>query len=251
VQRLAVAVVVICALIPGLAFADGLRLGESVSVLQYGIPDKNEHVSLLVLATTARVSRGRAGLSLSVPMVGISGGAVAVQDEAIAVRSGPKSSRFGLADMQVGLDYNLIQNREKMFILTLGGTIQFPTADSSLAIGNGEHLLGLGLSAAYGLTRKLITFADVREGWVGILLPITQRIQTADLGAVYWLTDKFGVTAAIQGNDYAGRAPASVELNIGINVELLPGMMVNLGGIGGLAGSAPQFGLSFGFGFEV
>lgn len=250
-QRCVGAVAVMCLLWPVGARAEGLRISEGVSVMQYGTPDGKDHVNLLILSTSARVSRGRAGLSFSIPMIGISGGSVAVADETFAVRSGPKSSRFGMGDMQVGLDYNLIQNREKMFILTLGGTLQFPTADTSLAIGNGAHMMGLGLSAAYGVTRQLIAFADVREGWVGILLPITQRIQTADIGAVYWLTEKFGVTAALQGNDYAGRAPASVELNFGINVELIPGFMVNLGGIGGLAGGAPQFGLSFGFGFEV
>jgi hypothetical protein len=233
-----------------LAQADGLHVSESVSGMEYATPE-GQKVDLLVLATTARVSRGRAGLSFTVPEVWISGGSIALADETYAITNGPRSSRFGLGDMQGQLDYNIIQNREHMFILTASTTLQFPTASTALAIGTGEYVWGVGLSAAYGITRKLIAFADAREGWVAVLTPLAERIQSADLGAVYWLTDKFGVNASLLGADYAGRVPPSLELNAGVSAELFPGFMANLGGIGGLAGSAPQFGLAAGFGFEI
>jgi hypothetical protein len=219
--------------------------------MEYATPDSRETVDLLVLATTVRVSRGRAGLSFTVPEIGITGGSIAIADQTFAITNGPKGARFGLGDMSTELDYNLIQNREHMFILTLSTTLQFPTASTALAIGTGVYLWGVGLSAAYGITRQLIAFADVREAWVAVLTPIAFRIQSADLGAIYWLTEKFGVTAGLLGADYAGAVPPSLEFNAGVNMELLPGFMLNLGGIGGLIGSAPRFGLSLGFGIEL
>jgi hypothetical protein len=235
----------------GNARADGLRISESVSGMEYALPDDGQKVDLLVMSTTVRVSRGRAGLSFTVPEVWLSGGSIALADETYAIAQGPKGSRFGLGDMSGELDYNLIQNREHMFILTASTTLQFPTASTALDIGTGEYLWGVGLSAAYGITRKLIAFADVREGWVAVLTPLASRLESADLGAIYWLTDKFGVSTSLLGADYAGRAPPSLELNAGVSMELFPGFMVNLGGIGGLAGSAPQFGITLGFGFEI
>jgi len=235
---------------PAPARADGLKLGISMEGMRYATPD-GQDVDLFYMALTARVSRGRAALTFSVPFVGISGGSVAVEDETFAVTSGNKQPRFGLGDMAAGLDYNIIQNRERMFIVTLSTSLRIPTASTALSIGSGEYLLGAGISAVYGITRQLLAFADVREGWVGILTPAAQRIQSAELGAIYWLTDKFGVSMSVVGADYAGLVPPSLELNVGISFELLPGFMVNTGGIGGLVGSAPQEGITFGFGFEI
>ena len=48
-----------------------------------------------------------------------------------------------------------------------------------------------------------------------------------------------------------GPDPASLEFNAGLMIEALPGMMLNLGGGVGVAGSAPQMGGNIGFGFDL
>lgn len=231
------------------ARAEGLRISTGFGAYRYVDSDGNP-VNLFSSSVGARVSRGRAGLSFSVPMMGISGGTVTLSDENMAVKGGTDEGlRFGLGDMSVGLDYNLVQNREQMFFITLGGNLRFPTA--APALGAGEHLMGLSLSSFYGITRQLFAFAELRQAWVGVLVPTRGRTRSGELGAIYWLTQSLGVTASAVAASYGGRAPASLEFNLGLNVEILPGMMVNLGGLGGLFGGAPQAGGQFGFGFEL
>jgi hypothetical protein len=234
------------------AFADGLRITEDFSALEYATSEGG-HATLLIEETTVRVARGRAALSLEIPVVGIYGGQVALADEQYAVvgTGSSKQPRWGLGDMAAGLDYNIIQNRERMFIVTLSSQLRFPTSPTVLGLGNGEYLLVFGLSAVYGITHQLLAFADVREGWVGILTPIGQHLQTAELGGIYWLTDRLGISSSLVGADYAGRVPASLQLNAGLSFEMLPGVMTSLGGIGGLVGSAPQVGGTVGFSFEI
>lgn len=197
----------------------------------------------------ARVSRGRAGLSFNVPLMGITGGRVDLSDENIVVSGGEEGTRFGLSDMSVGLDYNLVQNREQMFVLTLGGNMRFPTAAPSLGVG--EHLFGLSLSAVKGITRQLLTFAEARHSWVGVLTPVHARAMSAELGAIWWFTESLGVTASAVAADYGDRAPASVEMNLGLSIAATPDISMKVGGVGGLFGGAPQAGASFGFGFEL
>lgn len=242
---------VVCLAAP--ARADGLRISTGLQALRYATPEGDD-VNVYLSSVSARVARGRAGLSFSVPVVGISGGKVALADEHVAVAAGEKALRWGLGDMAVGLDYNLIQNRQTqhIYIVTLGGTMRFPTAPTSLGIGTGEHLFGLGLSGLYGVTRQLIAFTELRQSWVGVLTPTSTRARWGELGAVYWMTDKLGFTASLLAADYGKRAGASLELNAGVLFELLPGFMMNAGGLGGLAGSgAPRAGGSLGLGFEL
>lgn len=230
--------------------AEGLRVTESVEGLEFDTAN-NQRIGLLIEDTTLRVSRGQAGLSLEVPFIGLSGGDVALADESYAVTGGDNRSRFGLGDMAVGLDYNIIQNRERMFILTLTGSLRFPTSPAVLNLGNGEYLFAAGLSAVYGITRKLLAYADIREGWVGILTPAAQRLEMAQLGGIYWFTDRLGLSSSLMGADYAGRVPPSLQLNAGLSVELFWGIMTNVGAIAGLFGSAPQAGGQLGFSFEI
>lgn len=236
------------------ARAEGLRVGVQASVLHF---DQNgQTADLLYTQVSARVARGRAGLSFSVPMVALRGGVVATSGEAIAVRPGASEQnqfRFGLGDMSVGLDYNIVQNRERMFIVTLGGLVRFPTAPSDRFLGAGEHTLGLSLSAVYGLTPKLLAFAEVRQAWVGVLTPVQSRARAGELGAVYWFTEKLGLSASTSVTDYGpvSRLEPSWDFNLGLVVEVLPGLNMNLGGLAGLLGPAPQIGGSLGFGFEL
>lgn len=235
------------------ARADGLRVGVGVQALRYNTPE-GDGVNLYMSSVSARVARGRAGLSFAVPILGISGGRVALSDERMAVTSGEKDLRWGTGDMSVGLDYNVIQNRQTqhIYVVTLGGNIRFPTSSTALQLGTGEHLMGLGLSGLYGVTRQLILFAEARQSWVGVLTPVSTRARWAEAGAVYWFSDKLGVTGSLLAADYGRRAGASLELNGGLLYELFPGMMMNAGGVAGLAGSgAPRGGGSFGFGFEL
>lgn len=237
-------------LLPLRANADGLRVGTSLAVLNYSVPNSDSTVNLFYSAVSARVARGRAGMTFSVPMMGISGGSVALSDEKIAVTGGDRRGRFGLGDMSVGLDYNLYQNRAKMIIVTLGGSLRMPSASTALSLGTGEYLLGLGLSGVYGITRKLMAFGDLRQAWVGIMSPVAGRAKTGEVGLMYWYTEKMGISTSLLAADYAGRAATSLELNVGLTYELFPGFMTNVGGIGGLFGGAPR-GISFGFGFEI
>jgi hypothetical protein len=164
--------------------------------------------------------------------------------------------------MSIGLDYNVIQNRQKMIILTLGGNMRFPTADSGKGLGGGENIGAFGLSGVYGITRQLIAFAELRQTWVGILTPVATRTRLGEFGAVYWLTEKLGLNASLTAIDYgSGEARpgnlgsvggAALELNAGVSFELLPGMMVNAGGLKGLAGAnSATGGGNLGFGFEL
>jgi len=235
---------------PGRARADGLRLGTSLAALRFGTSDGGA-VSLYYLAESARVSRGRAGLAFNVPMMGISGGSVVMSDENIAVRSGEQTTRFGMGDMSVGLEYNLVQDRRRSLIVTLGGNVRFPTGSTALGLGTGEHLLGLSLSGVYGITRRLLAFAELRHSWVGIVQPLAARTRAAEAGLVYWITDGLGVTASATASDYGTKAPFAVETNLGVTFEALPGVMVNAGALGGVFGASPQGGLTFGFGFEI
>jgi hypothetical protein len=240
-------------LLPREARADGLRLGLGAQMARYTTPT-GENVDLVLSSLSARVSRGRAGLTLAAPYVGLSGGRIALSDERVAVTSGEAGFRHGLGDLSVALDYNLLQNRQAahIYVVTLGGNLRFPTASTALQIGTGEHLLGLGLSGLYGLTRQLLLFAEVRQSWVGVLTPISTRARWGELGVVYWVTEKLGATASLVGADYGQRAGTSLELNAGLLFELFPGMMMNVGGLGGLAGAgAPRAGGSLGFGFEL
>ena len=235
------------------ADAEGLRLGLGTQFARYTTPT-GENVDLLNSSVSARVSRGRAGLTLAAPYVALSGGRIALSDERLAVTGGGEGWRHGLGDMSVSLDYNLLQNRQAahIYVVTLSGSLRFPTASTALQIGTGEHLLGFGLSGLYGLTRQLLLFAEARQSWVGILTPVSARARWGELGVVYWVTEKLGATASLVGADYGQRAGTSLELNAGLLFELLPGMMMNLGGLGGLAGQgAPRAGGSFGFGFEL
>lgn len=235
-------------LLPLTSQAEGLRVGTSLAALRYA-DEQGRPVNVYFASLGTRVSRGRAGLAFNVPVMGITGGRVALSDENLVVTSGEAGTRFGLSDMSVGLDYNLVQNRERMFIVTLGGNLRFPTAAPGL--GMGEHLFGLSLSAVYGLTRQLLAYAEARHSWVGVLTPVSARTKSGELGAIWWFTDKLGVSASMTAADYGGRAPASLEFNLGLTLALLPGMSMNLGGIGGLFGGAPQAGGTFGFGFEL
>jgi hypothetical protein len=247
----AIALCLLAVIIPRAGRGDGLRISEDFAALEYAT-EQGSHATLLIEETTVRVARGRAALSLEIPVVGVYGGQVALADEQYAVVGfSSRQPRWGLGDMAVGLDYNIIQNRERMFIVTLSSQLRFPTSPTVLGLGNGEYLLAFGLSAVYGITHQLLAFADVREGWVGILTPIGQHLQTAELGGIYWLTDRFGISSSLVGADYAGRVPASLQLNAGLSFEMLPGVMTSLGGIGGLVGSAPQVGGAVGFSFEI
>jgi hypothetical protein len=241
------------ALWPALGVAEGLRIGTGFMGLNYATPE-GQSVGFYMATTSARVARGRAGLTLAVPVVGITGGRVALSDERVAVTGGAAGTRWGLGDMGVGLDYNLIQNRQTkhIYVVTLGGNVRFPTSSTAMQLGTGEHLLGLGLSGVYGFTRQLVGFAELRQSWVGVLTPVAARARWGEVGAVYWLNDKLGVTGSLVAADYGRRAGTSLELNGGVLYELFPGMMMNAGGLGGLLGSgAPRGGGSFGFGFEL
>ncbi len=244
---------VIALLAPAMASADGLRMNVGLQASRYATAEGTP-VDLFLSTTSARVSRGRAGLTFAVPVVGISGGRVALSDERVAVSSGAAGTRWGLGDMGMGLDYNLIQNRQTkhIYVVTLGGNVRFPTSSTALQLGTGEHLLGLGLSGLYGVTRQLILFAEARQSWVGVLTPVATRARWAELGAVYWFTDTVGVTGSLVAADYGRRAGTSLELNGGLLYQLFPGLMMNLGGVGGLLGTgAPRGGGAIGFGFEL
>lgn len=262
----------------GVARAEGLRITTSFAAMKYDsrvpdaqnspdgtVPDSaaaQEPINLYFTTISARVARGRAGLAFSVPIVGVSGGGTLVSSAGdtpgVDTSAPPASSAkgevaFGVGDMSVGLDYNLIQNRQKMFIVTLGGNMRFSTASSNKGIGTGEEVVSVSLSSVYGITRQLLAFAEARQAWagLGVLRTVSTRMRSADLGAVYWITDGFGVTASASAADYAGRIPASFELNAGVMIEALPGLMMNVGGVGGVAGSAPQLGGNIGFGFDL
>ena len=238
---------------PVVSLADGLRISTSLQALRYATPE-GAPVDFFMSMTSARVARGRAGLTFAVPVVGISGGRVALSDEHVAVTGGAEGTRWGLGDMGVGLDYNLIQNRRTahIYVVTLGGNMRFPTSSTAMQLGTGEHLMGLGLSGLYGVTRQLVLFGELRQSWVGVLTPVSTRARWAEIGAVYWFTEKMGVTGSLVAADYGRRAGASLELNGGLLLELFPGMMMNLGGLGGLLGTgAPRGGGSLGFGFEL
>jgi len=235
------------------AAAEGLRVSLGLQGMRY-LTAAGAPVDVAVSVVGARVARGRAGLSLSAPLVGVWGGRVAVSDERLAVQEGDTGGSFGLGDMGVGLDYNLLQNRqtEHIYVLTLGGSLRFPTAPTALGIGTGEHLMGLGLSGVYGLTRQLLLYAEARHAWVGVLVPTVARTLVGELGVVYWLTDKLGLTAGLMAADYGSRGGAGVELNLGAMVEVFPGGMMNFGLSGGLpGGGVPLGGASLGLGFEL
>jgi hypothetical protein len=236
-RRQAVSAWIACALAlwPALGVADGLRIGTGFTGLQYATPE-GQSVGFFMATTSARVARGRAGLTFAVPVVGISGGRVALSDEHVAVTGGAAGTRWGLGDMGIGLDYNVIQNRQTkhIYVVTLGGNVRFPTSSTAMQLGTGEHLLGLGLSGVYGFTRQLMGFAELRQSWVGVLTPVAARARWVEVGAVYWFNDKFGVTGSLVAADYGRRAGTTRELNAGILYELIPGMMMNAGGVGGL-----------------
>lgn len=234
----------------GRARADGLRVGTSLSAMRFS--NNGTTADLYYLNNYARVSRGQATLAVGAPLAFTNGTFAVSSDNPVVVGSAQSSpSRFGLGDMMVSLDYNLVQDRQNMFIVTLGGVMRFPTAAAGL--GNGEHLYGFSLSAVYGITRQLMAFADARQMWRGILAPTESQIRMGELGAIYWFTDKFGVTASVIATDYGPklRLPFSVETNLGIAFEAIPGVMMNAGGLAGLTGFAPQMGGMFGFGFEI
>lgn len=230
------------------ASAEGLNVGISLAAFRYVDTDERP-VNVYFASIGTRVSRGRAGLSFNVPLMGITGGRVDLSDEHLVVSGGEEGTRFGLSDMSVGLDYNLVKNREKTFILTLGGNMRFPTAAPGLGVG--EHLFGLSLSAVKGITRQLLAFSEVRHSWVGVLAPVRARTMSAELGAIWWFTESLGVSASAVGAHYGDRAPASVEMNLGLSIAAVPGISMKVGGVGGLFGGAPQAGGTFGFGFEL
>jgi hypothetical protein len=251
-QRVAAALLlaVACALLPATAGAEGLRVGFGGAALRFPCSDpQGAPGELLFSSLSARVARGRAGLTLAVPVALSNADVRSQSDGAVNVGCGGGPLRAGLSDVSVALDYNLVQDRTNLFIVTLGGSARFPTAAAGL--GNGEHVLGLSLSAVYGFTPQLLAFVDLRQSWRAIHAPVARSIRTADAGLVYWFTGRLGVTASVSATDYAGSLPFSVETNVGLMFEALPGMMVNAGGIAGLAGAAPQAGGTFGFGFEL
>lgn len=233
---------------PRAAAADGLRIGTSLGAFQYRDAEQRS-VSVFQGSVGARVSRGRAGMSFTVPVMGVVGGRVELNDQSLVVQGGEEGTRVGLSDMSVGLDYNLIQNRERMFLLTLGGSMRFPTAAAGLGVG--EHLFGLSLSAVYGITRELLAFAEARHAWVGVLTPVHGRTKSGELGAIWWFTPSLGVTASAIAAGYGDRGEPSLEFNLGLSISSIPGLSMNVGGVGGLFGSAPVGGGSVGFGFEL
>ncbi len=258
--RVRLAFLLAAALVAVDARADGLRIGTSINALQY------DGATLYVTNVSARVARGRASLTFGVPLLAFSGGGRVVGngDQLAVVDDGsppPGAMTFGLGDMSMALDYNLIQNREKMFVVALGGNMRFPTTDPQRGLSAGEIVGGLGLSSYYGLTRQLFLFADARQSWAFGNVATSSRLGLLEGGAVYWLTEGLGFTASVVWASYGSmgdgkggtmeRAPSSVEFNAGLLMEALPGMMMNLGGIGGLAGSAPRAGGNLGFGFEL
>lgn len=230
------------------AQAEGLNIGTSLAAYRYK-DTLDRPVNVYFASVGARVSRGRAGLSFNVPLMGITGGRVDLSDENLVVSGGEEGTRFGLSDMSVGLDYNLIKNRKDTFVLTLGGNMRFPTAAPSL--GMGEHLFGLSLSAVKGITRQLLAFSEARHSWVGVLTPVRARTMSLELGAIWWFTETLGVTASAIGAHYGDRAPASIEMNLGLSIAATPDISMRVGGVGGLFGGAPQAGGTFGFGFEL
>lgn len=239
---------------PGFVSAEGLRVGLGGAALRFpcsdpaGIPGDYYFTSI-----SARVSRGRAAMSLGVPLVLSNAPTAAGQtaDGSPVLGCGTETFTTGQGDMSVGLEYNLVQDPAHMFIVTVGGGLRFPTAAAGL--GNGTHVATLGLSAVYGLTRQLLLYADLRQGWFAVLAPVRTSIRTGELGVVYWFTDKLGLTANVSATDYAGlgNLPFSVDTSVGFMFEAIPGVMMNAGGVAGLAGAAPQGGGTFGFGFEL
>jgi len=246
----AILCVVGCVCVGATASAEGLRVGTSLSAMRFA--NNGQVADLYYLNNFARVSRGQASLAVGAPVAFTNGTFAVSSDNPVVVGSGQASAaRFGLGDMMVALDYNLVQDRQNMFIVTLGGTMRFPTAAAGL--GNGEHLYGFSLSTVYGITRQLMAFAEFRQMWRGILAPAESQIRMGELGAIYWFTDKFGLTASVSATDYGPklRLPFSVETNLGVAFEAFPGVMMNAGGLAGLSGVAPQMGGMFGFGFEI
>lgn len=230
------------------ARAEGLNVGLSLAAYRYK-DTLDRPVNVYFTSIGARVSRGRAGLSFNVPLMGITGGRVDLSDENLVVSGGEEGTRFGLSDMSVGLDYNLLKNREDMFVLTLGGNMRFPTAAPSL--GMGEHLFGLSLSAVKGITRQWLAFSEARHSWVGVLTPVHARAMSLELGVIWWFTETLGLTTSVIGAHYGDRAPASVEMNLGLSIAATPDVSMKVGGVSGLFGGAPQAGANFGFGFEL
>ncbi len=245
------------------AQASGLNLGVSLTGVHF--PGDNGGVNFFSAGLSARVSRGRAALTLSLPFDSISGGSVLLAPSGeIGPASagscpwhGPDGSckgapaQVGFGDMSATLEYNVIQNRQRMIIVTLSGSVTAATGATGLT--SGETFLGLGLSGLYGITRQLIAYADLNQVWVGFKAPWSARTLYGEVGAVYWVTKVLGVTAGLKGFDFGKSFGGSVlEWTGGLLYQLFPGMMLNLGGIGGLVGSGgPTAGGSVGFGFEL
>ena len=212
--------------------------GLDYSEGKYGSTTKT---TILMVPVDARVELDRFRLDATLPWEDVTGPGVLAGG--VVVGSGPVRDRTGLGDLDVTGAFTITHDQDGLPAIDLGGSIKFPTANSSL--GTGKFDYSVQGNVYHSFTPSLMLFASAGYQWLTSTSTISLKNGvTASGGVNYKATDdvSVGVSASFR-QEYFDSLGDQFTVSPYVLWNLVPNWRVSAYATAGAGKASPDFGV--------